>query len=117
MLERAGKHELDSAMRTSSNPAATVVVLNPAQIAQVTKSAETGAYTGGGLDLINAGGLPEAELAALGLTTGVNSTGPANRPDPVDVISFGGRDLAVDRISRNAPQPPVFRGGEVNLVA
>jgi hypothetical protein len=103
-------------MRTPALPSATVVLLNPSQIAHITRKAETDNERGHGLNLVDAGDLPDDDLEALGLTDEVTFSGPANRPDPVDVISIGGRNLGVDRISGGRP-PIVFRGREVDLVA
>lgn len=104
-------------MRTSPQQSATVVVLNPDQIAQITRNTDVNNNNPRGLDLVNAGSIPDADLEALGLTGEETITGPANRPDPVDVISLGGRDLPVDRISPNAQHTPAYRGREFDLVA
>lgn len=104
-------------MRTSPLPSATVVVLNPNQIAQIARNADVDNHRQGGLEFINVGGIPDADLEALGLPAEASITGPANRQDPVDIISIGGRDLPVDQILKDPRPAPVFRGKELDLVA
>jgi len=104
-------------MRPTPLPSATVVVLNPGQIAQIARNADVDNQKQGGLDLINVGGVPDADLEALGLTNDNTAFEPANRPDPVDVITIDGRDLPVDQINRDTPPRQVFRGREFDLVA
>lgn len=100
-----------------SNPTATVVTLNSQKVSQTTRTPNANDNNGSSLDLINAGELAEADLAALGLNVANDDEGPAYRQDPVDIISIGGRQLDVDSIRKEDYRPPVYRGGEIDLVA
>lgn len=103
-------------MRTLPTAPAAVVVLNATQTQNLVRNADV-ANEQGGLDLINAGDLPDADIEALGLNTAFGSAGPANRPDPVDIISIGGREITVDQISNENPSALAFKGNEIDLVA
>lgn len=103
-------------MRTSTIPAASVLVLNASQTQQLVRNADV-ANEESGLPLIDAGALPDEDLQALGLNTAAGLPGPANRADPIDVITIGGHDLHVEKPSGNARPTLSFRGSEIDLVA
>lgn len=104
-------------MKTTNTETANVVQLNPQRVTESSLTPDSRQNSGSSLDLINTGELAEADLAALGLSSANDDGGPAFRPDPVDIISIGGRQLDVDSIRKEEYRAPVTRGGELDLVA
>lgn len=103
-------------MKTVSTSAAKIAVLNVRETSQSTPDPRT-RNSGSSLDLIDASDLTDQQLEELGLAAANDHIGPANRPDPVDIISIGGQQLDVDSIRKEEYRAPVFRGGELDLVA
>ena len=90
-------------MRISSPSSATVVVLNPAQTAQLARNASVANEYGNSLDVIDGSDLLDDDLEALGLANATNYLGPANRPDPVDVISIRGPEPVCGQLQLRLP--------------